>query len=241
MSATQSKSTRHDGFIRLGGAACIAGLAIHILVNEGLKVMPPVDLESAGLRTYLTDEARTWAIVHGLRNLALPCLVVFAAAVFVRTCCLRTSSATGWGVVGLLGSAMQVINAFITNAIETFLLLDADLLAEEPKRFEVLFQLTRFLFTAEIATWAVFILGFSLAGWISRTLPRWIAALGCLSATAGLLSGAFVVSVFMDGPAVVLIDVAALSGLAWFACTAVYLLARGSSIRKGNGESMTIS
>ena len=121
------------------------------------------------------------------------------------------------------------------------LLLDADLLAEEPKQFEVLFQVTRLLFTAEITTWAVFILGFSLAGWISRTLPRWIAALGSLSATAGLLSGAFVVSVFTDGQAVVLIDVAALSGLAWFGCTAVYLLACGSTIQDGPDESMMIS
>jgi len=241
MSSKESRLKRHDGFIRLGGAACIAGLVLHILVNEGLKVMPPVDLEPTKLRSYLTDEAGTWALVHGLRNLALPCLVVFAAAMFVRTCCLRPSSATGWGVVGLLGSAMQVINAFVTNAIETFLLLDADLLAEEPKQFEVLFQVTRFLFTAEIATWGVFILGFSLAGWISQTLPRWISALGGFSATAGLLSGAFVVSVFTDGQAVVLIDGAALSGLAWFACTSVYLLARGSSLGEGQGESLPTS
>lgn len=241
MNAPESRSKRHDGFIRLGGAACIAGLAIHIGVNAGLKVMPPVDLDPAELRAYLSEEASTWAIVHGLRNLALPGLVLFAAAAFVRTCCLRTSSATGWGVVGLLGSAMHVINAYVANAIESFLLLDADLLAEEPKRFEVLFQVTRFLFTAEIATWAVFILGFSLAGWISRTLPRWISALGGLSATAGLLTGVFVVSVFTDGRAVLLIDVAALSGLAWFASTAIYLLARGSSIHQSPDESMPSS
>ena len=46
-------------------------MVIHILVNGGLKVMPPVDLESAELRAYLSDEASTWAIVHGLRNLIM--------------------------------------------------------------------------------------------------------------------------------------------------------------------------
>jgi len=203
--------------------------------------MPPADLGPAELRTYLSNEAGTWALVHGLRNLALPCLVVFAAALFVRTCCLRTSSATGLGLVGLLGSAMQVINAFVTNAIESFLLLDADQLADEPEQFEVLFQITRFLFTAEIVTWAVFILGFSLAGWISRTLPRWISALGALSATAGLLSGAFVVSVFTGGPAVWLIDVAALSGLAWFASTATYLIARGATLPGSDDAATAVS
>jgi len=132
MRVTESTSRRHDAFIRTGGAVCLVGLTLHVLVNAGLKTMPPPMLGATELRACLAEEASTWALVHGLRNVALPCLVVFAAAVFVRTCSRRPSSALGWGIVGLLGSAMQVVNAFTANAIETFLLLDADRFSEEP-------------------------------------------------------------------------------------------------------------
>ncbi len=39
----------------------------------------------------------------------------------------------------------------------------------------------------------------------------------------------FVVSVLNDGRAVPLIDLAAMGGLAWFACTGVWMIGKGSS------------
>ncbi len=217
----------HDRFIRFGGAICLVGLVLHVLVNEGLKVMPPEAPAPEELQAYLASQASTWAVIHGLRNLALPCLVFFAAAMFLRTCCLRSPAPTGWGIVGLFGSAMQVIQAFLTNALESLLLLDSDLFAGDTRPFEIVFWITRFLFTAEIATWAVFIGGFSMAGRASKTLPGWIVALGAACAVAGLLGGAFVVPAFTGSRAAVLLDVAALTGLAWFACAATYLIVRG--------------
>ena len=44
-----------------------------------------------------------------------------------------------------------------------------------------------------------------------------------------MVSGVFVVSILTEGWATVLIEVAALTGLAWFACVGVYMLMRGES------------
>ncbi len=230
----QKASTKTDGqgqagLIRLGGLAIIVGLAIHVILNSVLKEFPPEDPTVTELQAYLSTEAGTWAIVHGFRYIAFTCIVLFAAGLFSRTCCTRTAQTTGWGVVGLLGTAMFVTNGMITNGIETLAFLNISLLSQQQELFWLLFRLTRVLFTAEIVTWSILILGFSIAGWRSTTIPRWLVALGLLNVVAGMLSGCFIVPILTEGWATILIDVAALTGLAWFACVGVYMLMRGES------------
>ena len=230
----QKASTKADGqgqagLIRLGGLAIIVGLAIHVVLNSVLKEFPPENPTVTELQAYLSNEAGTWAIVHGFRYVAFACIVLFAAGLFSRTCCTRTAQTTGWGVVGLLGTSIFVTNGVITNGIETLAFLNINLLSQQQELFWLLFRLTRVLFTAEIVTWSIVILGFSIAGWRSTTLPKWLAALGLLNVAAGMLSGGFIVSVLTDGWATILMDVAALTGLAWFACVGVYMLMRGES------------
>ena len=230
----QKASTKTDGqgqagLIRLGGLAIIVGLAIHVVLNSVLKEFPPEDPTVTELQAYLLNEAGTWAIVHGFRYIAFTCIVLFAAGLFSRTCCTRTAQTTGWGVVGLLGTAMFVTNGMITNGIETLAFLNISLLSQQQELFWLLFRLTRVLFTAEIVTWSIVILGFSIAGWRSTTIPRWLVALGLLNVVAGMLSGCFIVPILTEGWATILIDVAALTGLAWFACVGVYMLMRGES------------
>jgi hypothetical protein len=132
-------------------------------------------------------------------------------------------------VVGLLGTAVFVTNGIITNAIEILAFLNTDFLSNQPEFFWLLFKLTRVLFTAEVVTWSFLILGFSIAGWRSKTLPKWLVALGLLNVLAGMLTGGFIASVVTDGWAIILADVAALTGLGWFACVGVYMLVRGAS------------
>ncbi len=93
-----SSSKDHTGLIRLGGLAMLVGFAIHIVANMVLKVFPPENPSLAELKTYLSNEAATWAIVHGIRYVALVCIVLFAAGLFVRTCCTRSTPTTGWGI-----------------------------------------------------------------------------------------------------------------------------------------------
>jgi len=215
--------------IRFGGLAIVVGLAIHVILNMALKQFPPDDPTVAELQAYLARESGTWAIVHGFRYVAFTCIVLFAAALFVRTCGTRAAQTTGWGVVGLLGTAMFVTNGMITNGIEILAFINLDLISQQQELFWLLFELTRVLFTAELVTWSIVIFGFSMAGWRSATLPKWLVGLGMLNATAGMLSGVFVVSILNEGWASPIIEVAALSGLAWFLCAGVYLLIRGET------------
>ncbi len=226
---TRSDAQGQRSLIRLGGLAIIVGLGIHVVLNSVLKEFPPEDPTVTQLQAYLAREAGTWAIVHGFRYLAFTCIVLFAAGLFSRTCCTRTASTTGWGVVGLLGAAIFVTNGVITNGIETLAFLNTDLLSQQQDLFWLLFELTRVLFTAEVVTWSILILGFSIAGWYSATIPRWIAVLGLVNVAAGMLFGSFVVSALTDGWATMLLDAASITGLIWFASVGVYMLIRGES------------
>jgi hypothetical protein len=215
---------------RLGGLAIIVGLGIHIVLNGVLKEFPPVDPTLTELQAYLAREAGAWTIIHGFRYLAFACIALFAAGLFSRTCCTRAVHTTGWGVLGLLGAAVFVTNGIITNGIEILAFHNDALVAQNQEGFWLLFRLTRVLFTAEIVTWSILILGFSVAGWRSGTLPRWLAAIGLLQVVAGMLTGVFVVSILSDGLATVIVEVASIAGLVWFLCAGVYLLIQGDSV-----------
>lgn len=107
--------------------------------------------------------------------------------------------------------------------------LNIDLISEQQDLFWLLFRLTRVLFTAEIVTWSILILGFSIAGWRSKTIPKWMAALGLLNVAAGMLTGGFIVSVVTDGWAIIFADVATITGLVWFLSVGIYMLIKGDS------------
>jgi hypothetical protein len=207
----------------------VVGLAIHIILNMVLKEFPTVDPTVAELQAYLSKEAATWAIVHGFRYVAFACLLLFSAGLFARTCCTRAGQTIGWGIVGLLGTAVWVTTGMITNGIETLAFLNLDLVSKQQELFWLLFRLTRVLFTGEVVAWSFVIFGFSVAGWRSATLPRWISTLGFVHVMAGMLSGVFIVSVINEGPATAITEVAALTGMAWFACTGIYMFLRGES------------
>ena len=227
--AKESDNTDHTGLIRLGGISMLVGFTIHAVANWVLKVFPPEDPSLAELQTYLLDEAGHWAIVHGIRYVAVVCIVLFAAGLFVRTCCIRSTATTGWGIVGLIGAGMMVVNLLITNGIETLIFMNFDRLSQQADTFWTLFYMTRTLFTAEIVTWSVFYLGFGVAGLLSATLPKWIVWIGLFSAANGLLTGVFIVPIMNEDWHSIFLMLASLGGTVWFLSTSVFMIWRGSS------------
>ena len=203
--------------------------AIHVVVNFVMKTYPPESPTPDELRAYLSEEAGTWALVHGLRYLAVAGISIFAAAMFVRTSWIVPVSRTGWSVVGLFGAGLQCANLLITNGVETLAFLDYERLSNSPELFWLLFHATRVLFTAEVVTWAVFILGFSVAGWKTGTLPKLLGGLGGVCALAGVVSAVSIGSVMNGGRAVIGIEIAAMASLLWFLSSGVYLLVRGDA------------
>jgi hypothetical protein len=227
---TNGAESGQASLIRVGGLAIVVGMAIHIVLNVVLKEFPPDEATGAELQEYLSREAGSWGVIHGFRYVAFLCIVLFAAGLFSRTCCARSTRETGWGVVGLLGAAIFVTNGVITNGVEILAFLNVPLISQSEDLFWLLYRLTRILFTAEVVTWSVLILGFSVAGWRSATIPRWLSALGFLQVSAGMLSGVFITSALAGEWASIPLDVASLAGLLWFMSAGVYLLVRGDSV-----------
>lgn len=212
--------------IRLGGLAILLGMLIHIILNSVLKVMPPQNPTLTDLEEYLLNESGNWAIVHGFRYLAFTCIVLYVGGLFTKTCSNQKPTTLGWGIIGILGTALFVTNGIITNGIELYAIHGLKF-STTTDPFLQLFHLTRVLFTAELVLWSILILGFSMAGFYSRTLPRWISILGFINVIAGLLTGIFIVVVIKEGWASIFADLASLSGLVWFTCTGVFMIIRG--------------
>lgn len=219
-----------SSLVRIGGLSIIVGLAIHIVLNVVLKEFPPEDATGPELQEYLSREAGHWATIHGFRYLAFTCIVLFSAGLFVRTCRLRPTREMGWGAVGLLGAAIFVTNGIVTNGVEILAFLNVPPISQNPDLFWLLFRLTRVLFTAEVVTWSILILGFSVAGWRSATLPRWILALGFLQVAAGMIAGVFITSALSGDQVAIPLEVASDAGLLWFLCVGAYMVVRGDTV-----------
>jgi hypothetical protein len=219
---------KETGIIRLGGLAVLLAITIHIIVNWVIKTMPPADLTAAELQSYFDEQADSWAIVHGLRYVAFTCIALFSAGLFVKTSYRGESRSIGWGVLGLLGTAIGVTNGIMTNALETLSYLNIDLLNRNQELFWLLRNITRTLFTAEFVAWAIVIFGFSMAGRHSSTIPKWLVFLGFLIAATGILVGLFIADILANGQATIFLTVSSLGGMVWFTSVGVLMLLRGA-------------
>ena len=220
---TQSESEKRNSFVRLGGLVILFGLTVHIVANMVLKTFPSEEFTLIELQEYLSNEAGTWAIVHGMRYVAIVCIIIFSAALYMKTSRNNTLS-TGWGIVGLLGSGLMMSNLMITNGIEILAFFNFDKLSKQEELFWLLFNLTRVLFTAEIVAWSILILGFSMAGWFSSTIPKWLFIWGLFGSLLCFLSAIFIINILNDGWASILIEIGSLAGLLWFLCIGFYML-----------------
>lgn len=220
----------YSTLIRIGGAALLIAFAIHIVANVFLKEFPPSDPTLAELEAYLAAEAGMWKTVHGLRYIAIASLSLFLGGIVARTRMNPARPPGGWEYVGLVGGCLHLANLFITNGIETFAFLDFSRLSGQPDLFWLVFHMTRVLFTAETAAWAILIFGFSVAGWKSGTIPMSLAVLGFVAAAFAVGSGAFVGAVMTSGgwPGIAS-EIAAIASLAWFVSVGVLMLWRGGS------------
>lgn len=202
----------------------LVALGIHILLNAVVKEFPPEDPTTTELRAYLEREASNWAIVHGFRYVAFACVVLFAAALFSRCVSRTTGSSLGWAVMGLLGTAIWVTNGVVTNGLEILAFIDDVRIAAQQELFWLLFDLTRVLFTAEIAAWSITIFGFSMAGWRSGAIPIWLCVLGFSAAAGDMASSVLVIPVMAGGWAAVLADLATIASLTWFLCMGILMM-----------------
>lgn len=216
--------------IRAGGVAMVIAFSIHIVANSFLKELPPTDPTLDELRIYLEAENSIWQVVHGMRYLAVAALGIFYAALYSRTRCSTEGLTGGWEIVGLIGGVLHLASLHITNGIETFAFLDFTLLSENPELFWQTYNTTSVLFSAELSVWALMLLGFSMAGWKSRTIPAWIGSIGLFAAAFAIVAGVFVTAaITTDGWAAAVYEIGMLATLAWFFCTGIFMVVRGAN------------
>lgn len=223
--ASASSPGRNLPIVRIGGGLMLAAMVIHIVANLVLKQMPDAGMTVQVTQAYLAAEQGTWALVHGLRYLAMVCMAVFYAALFVF--CSGRAESAGWEVLGLLGGLLHIANLLIANGLEMLAFASFETASGDPELFWLAFSASRMLFDAELITWAIAMIGFGIAGWRTRALPVWLCAIGFLCAGGSILAGAFVYSMLAGGWAGMVASVASLAGLVWFLAVATVMLLRG--------------
>ncbi len=154
------------------------------------------------------------------------CMPFFAVGLYTFTARGTTFTANACGIVGLLSTAALAAALSIANGIETFTFVNTGNLSERPEIFLLLRSLSRVLFRAAEVFTPAMMAGFSLAGWRSGAMPRWLVALGLIGAAAWLLIGVGMASALSGGWAAKLRLVAEPVVLVWSLCTGVLMVRR---------------
>jgi hypothetical protein len=213
--------------VRVGGllGLLIVGIA---LVNPFVLYEPPPGggAALAEPKTYISDQAGRMAIVNGLRNLMFFCLLFWAAGLYPFTRRSATPATNAWGFLGLAGAAAAATTATIANGVETAIFLNYGGVSEQRDVFRLLWGLTGVLYVVPQVGTAAMSAGFSLAGWWSGALPRWLVALGLIVAAACLLTCVGIVSTMTGGWADKVQIVAVVLTLLWLLCTSVLMVRR---------------
>lgn len=222
---------RETTIVRVGGLLGFLMIGIAVLVNYVLFEPPPGGAAAlAEPKTYISDQAGRMAIANGMRNLVFFCIPFWAAGVYTFTRPSPTLASNPWGIVGLLGAVTVTAVGTIANGVQTAIFLNYGGVSEQRDIFLVLWGVTRVLFGAAQVGTAAWVAGFSLAGWRSGAMPRWLVALGLIFAAATLLTwGVGIVSVMTGGWAEKVQSVTMPLTLVWLLSTSVLMVRRATA------------
>ena len=220
----QPNANANTTLIRLGGGAGFLVFGLHILINSVLIEPLPA---SGEFETYLGGTLGATAIGHGLRYLAFFVLAFFAVGMYLLS---GGGKASGWAILGLLGGALQFAIAVVANTFQTAAVLYSADLADRPDQVTLLWNLGRALFRVEPTFAGLMFLGFTIAGWRSRTIPRWMAIPALLMVAVNLVVAVLLAWVLTHDSAEILLWARTVLGMIWF-ISACFLLVRFSPRR----------
>jgi hypothetical protein len=98
-------------------------------------------------------------------------------------------SAGAWRLVGLLGLALIPSIGFPANSAATIALWRLPVLEEQSQLLTMLWSMSAVWFFGAVLLWGVGVGSFSVAGWQSARMPRWLAGLGILVGALGVVGG----------------------------------------------------
>jgi hypothetical protein len=200
----QSTVAREASLVRLGGLAGLLNIGLYLSFTLVLTRFPgPSSVPLGELKTYVSDHASVMAVTNGLRYLVLLCIAFFAVGMYTLTSrgATRTGTGNAWGILGLLGAAALMANGMIANTVRAMAFLNSANLSEQPEHFMLLWNLSRILFMVGQLFWGLMLAGFSIAGWQSAAVPRWLVIPGLLFAASGLFSVVFIAWTMTGGRA----------------------------------------
>jgi hypothetical protein len=189
---------------------------------------PPFNAPLPEVLTFLVDGSGMLYASSILRFALLPLLPFIAVGIYVWL----GPKAGAWRLVGLLGLALVPAIGFVANSAATIALWRLPVLEEQPQLATMLWSMSVVWFFGAVMLWGIGVGSFSVAGWQSGRMPRWLAALGILVGAVGVACGvgvnALVGRVLLAGA---LLSIFGLLLPVWLVATSILLIRDGRTRR----------
>jgi hypothetical protein len=200
---TSQEITPRDAWVvRLGGIVNLVILALLVVVNFVLtanrSVLPTISRPEE-IASFFSAHAAQMGVANGLRNLAFFLLPIFAVGLYTLIARTADTAAKAWATMALVATAALMAVGTVNNGVETAAFVDMSVLTEHPELRKLLWSLSGVVFMAVRVVWAAINTGFSIGGWLSGALPRWLCIVGLLSAVACLISAVGIAPLLAGG------------------------------------------
>ena len=190
MHTSHETTQRHAWVVRLGGLAGLFIIGLALVVNFVLIPQGPAgDAGPEEIAAFFSDQAASMALANGLRNLGLFLLPLWGVGLYSLIAHTADSAAKSWASMGVVASAALMALGTVNNLIQTAAFLELSIFSEHPELRTLLWSLSGVGFGgASRLVLGAFCAGFSIAGWQSGALPRWLCIVGLLSAASSLVT-----------------------------------------------------
>lgn len=187
---SQRVAPREAWVIRLGALFGLLGLLLSVVASFALTPPPSPagDARPEEIAAFFADHADSTGLGHGLRNLAFFLHAVFAVGLYTLIARTADPGAKAWGILALVASAAVLAVGTVNNGVATAAFVDLPVFAEHPELRLLLWDLSYVVFMAARLEWAGITTGFSIAGWQSGALPRWLCFVGLIAGFTALVT-----------------------------------------------------
>ena len=194
-------SSRYAWVVRLGGLAGLFIIALTLVVNFALTPPSPAgDADPEEVAVFFSDHSRSMALANGLRNLGLFLIPVWVVGLYSLSARTEDAAAKAWAMMGVVASGALMALGTVNNFIQTAAFVELPVFAEHPELRGLLLSLSYVGFGgASRLVLGAFCAGFSIAGWQSKTLPRWLCIVGLLSAAASVVTAVAIADLLAGG------------------------------------------
>jgi hypothetical protein len=172
-------------FLPVAGVAGLACAAVGLVIGFLEAGAPPFNAPLPEVLTFLRDASGMLSASSILRFALLPLLPFIAVGIYVWL----GPKADAWRLVGLFGLALVLAVGFPANSAATIALWRLPVLEEQPQSLTMLWSMNVVWFFGAVMSWGIGVGSFSVAGWRSGRMPRWLSALGLLIGAVGVFCG----------------------------------------------------